>query len=489
MSFCVRRLAASIFAVTAIVAASAGPASADRAAGVTADNVLVLFDTTTPGTVNARPITGLQATDEVALGLDLRPGTGELFLITAKDGATGMSSVTRTYSVDPTTAAATFVGVIQNPPSPPAGAGDNPSGFDFQPLVDRIRVVNSVAENLRINPATGGLAADDTNLTFTDGATGPVTGLAYDRNVAPGPPGTLAPPGSATTLYGIDVGSDMLVVQGGLNGADPGGPNGGVVKPIGPLGVTMTVGVNAGFDISPTGTAYAVLAVNSVAPRSLYTVNLQTGAATEIGSMPWPLISLTVFPPDPPDNCPGVSGDNQSDVDGDGLGDACDDDIDGDGLTNAGEAARGSDPARADTDGDGKSDAVDACPLVGSAAIDGCPVALADVVAPKVALAGVPSRMTYKNFLKGVKVKLTPNEAASFEVSLLGRTTTSRLARVGDVALAEKTLRLATGARSTRLKPKRGLLGKRRRFTVRLRIVATDAAKNHRSITKTIRVR
>src|ERR671910_3684739 len=105
------RTARCIGALAAAAALMPAAASADPAAGLTGTADLALFDTANPGALNSRPITGLETNAETAIGLDLRPSTGQLFLITAPTGVL-VSAPIRSYALDPVTANATLVCTI-----------------------------------------------------------------------------------------------------------------------------------------------------------------------------------------------------------------------------------------------------------------------------------------------------------------------------------------------------------------------------------------
>jgi hypothetical protein len=85
--------------------------------------------------------------------------------------------------------------------------------------------------------------------------------------------------------------------------------------------------------------------------------------------------------------------------------------------------------------------------------------------------------------------RISAGEPVSLEIALLGKARSASVAKTADVVLAEKNYALSSAARSVRLKPKRSLVGKRKSFSVRLRVIATDAAGNRSTKTKTIRVR
>ena len=227
-------------------------------------NVLISFDHTNPGQpLTSRAITGLAASDQIR-GIDFRPASGQLF---------GLGTSTQLYVIDPTSGAATPIGP---PPALPLFLGTD-SGFDFNPVPDRIRVVTNTEENIRLHPDTGAIAGVDTPLAFAPGdvaETGnpTVVAVAYTNSFAGA---------TATTLYGIDIGNDTLVRIGSLNGS-PVSPNAGRLFTIGPLGADA--GPLAAFDISSaTGTAY--LATRGSSGIDLFTVDLSTGAATGIGTI------------------------------------------------------------------------------------------------------------------------------------------------------------------------------------------------------------
>src|SRR5262245_4981352 len=101
---------------------------------------LVRFDTATPGTLTAVAPVGLVAGDVLA-GLDFRPLTGQLYALGFNDAADTVRIYTLTLDAAGTTATASALG-----PTTAVNAGSNSFGFDFNPVVDRIRVTSNTDE-------------------------------------------------------------------------------------------------------------------------------------------------------------------------------------------------------------------------------------------------------------------------------------------------------------------------------------------------------
>jgi len=148
-----RRVVCRIVVLVGIMLAgtlSATTAGAATAYGLTVANQIATFDTSVPGAaLSAVVITGLQG-GEIPLAIDLRPATGQLYLL---------GSTSRLYVLNPLTGIAVAVG----PAFTPALSGTS-FGFDFNPVVDRIRVVSDTGQNLRLDPDTGASVTADINL-------------------------------------------------------------------------------------------------------------------------------------------------------------------------------------------------------------------------------------------------------------------------------------------------------------------------------------
>ncbi len=227
---------------------------------VQGSNSLVRFTTAAPTAVGTPlAVTGLTAGDTLK-AIDYRPATGALYGL-----ATDVSNAAvRTYTINPTTGAASLVGAQVTLPLP-ATTWD----LNFNPTVDRIRVVNDQDENARLHPDFGTLAANDTDL---NPGTVTVDAVAYTNPFAGA---------TSTTLYALNQTTNSLATIGGVNGTPS--PNGGLVTDVGPLGITFAGGTT-GFDIATNNAAYAVLRP-AAGPLTLYTVNLSTGAATSVGTV------------------------------------------------------------------------------------------------------------------------------------------------------------------------------------------------------------
>lgn len=245
--------------------------------GLTADNQLVSFSPLTPSMTTTKAITGLMAGESI-VGVDYRLRTE-----TDKSGVLyGLSNLGNLYIINTDTGAATGKLALTADPAdtsaPFAGLSGTAFAVDFNPVPDRMRVLSSNGQSLRINV--------DTGVTITDGtingvANAVISAAAYTNSFQRTTAGT-------TMLLDLDQVGNQLLLQ------NP--PNDGVVSVIGAFGAALTLGTSNGMDIAG-GDNGLVLATNGA---GLYRINLTTGAATEltakIGSTTTPaLIDLAIL--------------------------------------------------------------------------------------------------------------------------------------------------------------------------------------------------
>jgi hypothetical protein len=234
------------YAVGGLLLAQAGNAAHGALVYAASPSAITRFDDANIGVAVTVPVTGLQV-GETLVGLDVRPSGGGLFAV---------GSTSRVYTVDPLTGLAVQAGSLISPT-----LSGTKFGVDFNPIPDRLRVVSDAEQNLRINVGTGA--------TINDAALNPagnIVEVAYSNNFASA---------TSTTLFGIDSAAGTLVT---ITAPNAGGP----ITTVGSLGLGTALNQNIGFDITPSGIAYA--AVTTGGSSRLYTVNLTTGAATPVTS-------------------------------------------------------------------------------------------------------------------------------------------------------------------------------------------------------------
>lgn len=277
--------AALLIAVASTVAGCAGLRQEQQDAprketiyAVTSSNQLVKFNAGQPGKIlSSQPLVGLQ-TGEVLLGIDYRVAKGWLY---------GLGSGGRLYRINTGNGSVTMIG------SAPVAVLPSGSevGFDFNPTVDRIRVVsNSKGENMRLHPDTGAVVDGDAN----------APGLQVDGTLAYAPGDAHAGQAPAiaaagysynkqdekiTTNFAIDALHRTLVTQGSREGVTPAvSPNTGRLYTVGALGTGAIEKVS--FDIADvSGAAFMAASGPGESKSSWYEINLDNGKATRIGTV------------------------------------------------------------------------------------------------------------------------------------------------------------------------------------------------------------
>ena len=224
--------------------------------GLTTSNELVAFNAKSPAKFTSKmPVSGI-GTGEKLLSIDFRPATGELYAV---------SDASKFYIINATTAVARTVGTAFTPAISGAIAS-----IDFNPTVDRIRLVTNTGQNLRLNPETGAIAATDSSI----GTTSSITGVAYTNSKSGA---------TSTILYDIDATSGKLFKQ------DP--PNNGTLVEVGSLGITISgqaaFGIN--FDNS-----VALMSATSGDKNNLYKLDLASGKAVNIGALSQKIIDIAI---------------------------------------------------------------------------------------------------------------------------------------------------------------------------------------------------
>lgn len=253
-------------ALVAAAVLACASAQAVTLIGLNSQSQLARIDTMNIAGAMDMDITGLMAGDRL-VGIDTRPKDGKIY---------GISTMNQIYTVDEMSGAATWVAAL----SAPVVNANLGYGIDFNPVADfgtaaSLRLVSSAGDNFAVNASTGVVGNTANKI-----ATG-FTGVGYTNT-------TLMPSAApaSTALYYIDSNSDMLAMA-------PSAFNTPTISMVGSLGVDVLKA--NGFEVLGNGSAYAALTVDGASlTTGIYGIDLNTGAATLMGTYNGTLSGLTV---------------------------------------------------------------------------------------------------------------------------------------------------------------------------------------------------
>jgi hypothetical protein len=259
---------------------------------LTADGTQLLrFKNTDPGNAVAVAVAvGSLTAGETLVDIDYRPATGQLMGL----GINGTADTGSLYVVDPSSGSLAVVGSPSQIAFDSGGVVDFPAdarawSLDFNPTVDRLRVVTSTGLNFRINPTTGGPVDADMGVTMVQPDMA-LSGLSSASQGAAGAAYTNAwAAASVATLYVLDATGNQLCRSSN--------PNGGTVTDCvavtssgQALDVTSSSEVDFAADVraatlnaAAIGVMHAAIAVGG--KGHLFSIDLATGAATDRGQI------------------------------------------------------------------------------------------------------------------------------------------------------------------------------------------------------------
>ena len=265
---------ARIVLLLAAGAAIAGCQKDYTAYALTATGNILEFSTKNPSTIGSSTTVTLSGgvTNDSVVEMTAQPGTTALYCITkygylcTLDQSSGVATIVSSTPFTSTLTGYNSSFTLSN------------AVISFDPVSGDLRVI-STGFNLLVDPNTGALVGSYTAVAFdssdtNNGKTPVIYGIAYQNPVSGA---------SNTTLYGLESTTASLVRVGDANvGSGDGSVNSGDLHTIGPLNVSLSS--NTGFAIGPSdGTGYASLQSGSGA--TLYTIDLNGGNATDIGSI------------------------------------------------------------------------------------------------------------------------------------------------------------------------------------------------------------